>query len=179
MGNWPVFSKDYFKTHNYKTITTLITDSLNNGNANMNTDNPTTPKTETKPVDVKSPTDKAVQREISKKQFLSKSGADKNHEPTVKTVEIKAKKYNKKPKTVTLTVILDSFPFPEKDYSILSGLKKACIADGTPVKRGEILRAGLHLLAKLSLPELKLALDKVEKIQPKQAKTANIFETKH
>ena len=179
MVNWPVSSKAYFKLHRYKTITTLITDSFNNRNANMNTDNPTTPKTETKPVDVKPPIEKTVHREIDKKAFLSKSGTDKTHEPTVKTVEIKAKKYNKKPKTVTLTVIRDSFPFPEQDYSILSGLKKACIADGTPVKRGEILRAGLHLLSKLSLPELKLALDKVEKIQPKQAKTSNIFETKH
>jgi hypothetical protein len=142
----------------------------------MNTDNPTTHKTETKPVDVKPPMEKPVHREIDKKAFLSKSGADKPHEHNVKTVEIKAKKYIK---NITKKVIRDSFPFPENDYSILLELKNVCIADGTPIKRGEILRAGLHLLTKLSLPEFKLALDKVEKIQPKQAKTSNNQVTKH
>jgi hypothetical protein len=76
-------------------------------------------------------------------------------------------------------IIRDSFPFPEKDYLILSELKKVCIADGTPVKRGEILRAGLHLLTKLTLPEFKLALDKVEKIPARPAKTSKNYATKH
>ncbi len=145
----------------------------------MNTTNPTTPKTEAKPLDVKPSMDKTVHREIDKKSFLSHSKGAKNAKAEVKTIEIGAKKYNKKTKNVKVTIIRDSFPFPEKDYLILSELKTACTADGTPVKRGEILRAGLHLLTKLTLPELKLALGKVEKIPARPAKTSKNYETKH
>lgn len=149
----------------------------------MNTTTPTTAsmtnKTETKPADDKLQARKAVQREIDKKSFLSKSKGAKDNEAAVKTDEIKAKKYKKAKKNLTKKVIRDSFPFPEIEYSILSELKKTCIAEGIQVKRGEILRAGLQLLTHLTLPELKLAIGKVEKIEPKKAKTSKNHVTKH
>jgi hypothetical protein len=150
----------------------------------MNTTKPTATassptKTETKSLDVKPPVDKTVHREIDKKSFLSHSKGANNAKVEVKTIEIQAKKYKKKAKNVKVKIIRDSFPFPEKDYVILSELKKVCIADGLPVKRGEILRTGLQLLTKLTLPELKLALEKVEKIPARPAKTSKNYVTKH
>lgn len=71
----------------------------------------------------------------------------------------------KKRKPVKVKVIRDSFSFPEQDYLKISELKKSCLAAGTHVKKSELLRAGLQLLEKLSLDELKQAVDQVEKIK--------------
>lgn len=62
-------------------------------------------------------------------------------------------------------VIRDSFSFPEHDYLKISELKKACLAEGIHVKKGELLRAGLLLLSKLSIAELKQVIDQVEKVK--------------
>jgi hypothetical protein len=56
----------------------------------------------------------------------------------------------------------------------ISKLKKICLAAGVHVKKNEILRAGLLLLTKLDLTELKQIVGQVEKIQtgrPKSSKT--------
>jgi hypothetical protein len=145
----------------------------------MITDNSRPFKTETNPADDKLQAEKIVHRNIDKKSFLSKSKGAKDNNADVKTDEIEAKKYKKGTKNLANKVIRDSFPFPEIEYSILSELKKTCIAEGMPVKRGDILRAGLQLMTHLALPELKLALEKVKKIEPKQAKTSKNHVTKH
>jgi len=80
----------------------------------------------------------------------------------------------KKRKPAKTKVIRDSFSFPEQDYVKISELKKACLAAGMHVKKGEILRAGLLMLTKLSLTELIQTLELVEKIQtgrPKSSKS--------
>lgn len=71
----------------------------------------------------------------------------------------------KKRKTVKKKVIRDSFSFPEHDYLKISELKQTCLAEGIHVKKGELLRAGLQLLSKLSLAELKQAVAQVEKVK--------------
>jgi len=80
---------------------------------------------------------------------------------------VKEKKAEKK------KVIRDSFSFPEHDYHKISELKKICLTEGVHVKKGEILRAGLHLLTNLKLTELIQAMEKVEKVstgRPKSSK---------
>lgn len=80
---------------------------------------------------------------------------------------VKEKKAEKK------KVIRDSFSFPDHDYHKISELKKICLAAGVHVKKGEILRAGLHLLTNLKLTELIQAMEKVEKVstgRPKSSK---------
>ena len=62
-------------------------------------------------------------------------------------------------------MIRDSFSFPEQDYRKISELKQICLAEGISIKKGEILRAGLHLLSELTLPELKKAIAQVEKVK--------------
>ncbi len=79
-------------------------------------------------------------------------------------------KPNKKRKPAK--VIRDSFSFPEQDYVKISELKKTCLAAGIHVKKGEILRAGLHLLTKLPLTELKQAVEQVEKVKTGRPKSS-------
>ncbi len=79
----------------------------------------------------------------------------------------------KKKKNEKKKVIRDSFSFPEQDYHKISELKKICLAAGIHVKKGEILRAGLHLLTNLKLSELVKAIETVEKVptgRPKSSK---------
>jgi hypothetical protein len=80
-------------------------------------------------------------------------------------VEKQLKNPDKKNKNAKKKVIRDSFSFPEQDYLKISELKKICLAAGMHVKKGEILRAGLHLLCQLKLDDLKKALEQVEKVQ--------------
>ena len=71
----------------------------------------------------------------------------------------------KKRKAAKTKVIRDSFSFPEHDYRKISELKKACLSAGAHVKKGEILRAGLHLLSRLEISELTQVLEQVEKVK--------------
>lgn len=72
---------------------------------------------------------------------------------------------DKKKKASKTKVIRDSFSFPDFDYRKISELKKTCLAAGIPVKKGEILRAGLNLLTELSVDELSQVMQKVEKVK--------------
>lgn len=84
---------------------------------------------------------------------------------TVEGIDTKEKVTNEKKKSDKTKVIRDSFSFPEQDYRKISELKKTCLTAGIYVKKSEILRAGLHLLSKLDLSELKQVVEEVEKIQ--------------
>lgn len=81
---------------------------------------------------------------------------------------------NKKRKTGKTKVIRDSFSFPEQDYRKISELKKACLAAGVHAKKGEILRAGLHLLSKMEINELTQVLGQVEKVQTGRPSAAKV-----
>lgn len=85
--------------------------------------------------------------------------------PTVKTAPAKAVKAaapakapkvaadkQKKPKLVR-----DSFTMPENEYALISQVKKACIGAGFEIKKSELLRIGIALLAKMEPKKLKLA----------------------
>ncbi|MGD0959501.1 MAG: hypothetical protein ABSB19_06815 [Methylomonas sp.] len=80
-------------------------------------------------------------------------------------VSVEESATGKKRKASKAKVIRDSFSFPENDYRIISQLKKTCLAAGTHVKKGEILRAGLLLLSKLELSELTKVIEQVEKVK--------------
>ncbi|WP_207004647.1 hypothetical protein [Trinickia mobilis] len=44
-------------------------------------------------------------------------------------------------------VVRDSFTMPKSDYAKIEELKKRCVAAGISVKKSELLRAGLQMLA--------------------------------
>ncbi|MDD5266237.1 MAG: hypothetical protein PHO08_03805 [Methylococcales bacterium] len=110
----------------------------------------------------------SVENEINKKDSKKSSAAKSSVTREAKEVEAfenDTKAAVKKIKTVKAKVIRDSFSFPEIDYLKISELKSICLAAGIHVKKGEIIRAGLHLLTKLNLDELKQAVEQVEKVQ--------------
>ena len=124
-------------------------------------------KTATEAIEMEPSTEKKINNKDSKKSSIAiaKSSKATETKEAVETVETDANPPLKKSKTVKTKVIRDSFSFPEQDYLKISELKKTCLAAGIHVKKGEILRAGLHLLTKLNLAELKKAVDQVEKVQ--------------
>jgi hypothetical protein len=125
----------------------------------MNTTKQKSKKTATEAIEIEPSIETKINKKDSKKSSIAKSIE------AVETVENDTNPSNKKSKTVKAKVIRDSFSFPELDYLKISELKKTCLTAGIHVKKSEILRAGLHLLTKLNLDELKIVVDQVEKVQ--------------
>lgn len=66
----------------------------------------------------------------------------------------------KKPKLVR-----DSFTIPKDEYAVIETLKQRATALGQPVKKSELLRAGLKVLALLSDSALRSAIQAVPSIK--------------
>lgn len=77
----------------------------------------------------------------------------------------KEKKLSKKDKPKKVKMVRDSFTMPEGEYAQIAALKKKCLKAGVPVKKSELLRAGLGHLAKLSDAALLKAVARVEKLK--------------
>jgi hypothetical protein len=63
-------------------------------------------------------------------------------------------------------VIRDGFTMPEDDYKKIRQIQDVCLAAGMSATKSEVLRAGLHLLERLSAPELKELFLSLEKMKP-------------
>lgn len=70
----------------------------------------------------------------------------------------KTEKKEKKEKSGKSKVVRDSFTMPQDDYDKIAELKQVCQKAGLHVKKSELLRAGLHALARLSVPQLERAI---------------------
>ena len=95
----------------------------------------------------------------------SKAGA----KPAAKTLAVKAPK-TKKPKMVR-----DSFTIPKPEYDVLDVLKLRAAKLGNPVKKTELIRAGVKAIAALSDAAFKQALLAVPSLKtgrPAKAKKA-------
>ncbi len=128
-------------------------------------------KTITEAVDIELPIEKVTNKKVSKKPIVEKS----NVTVAVIEVEVDEKGDIKKKKSPKVKVIRDSFSFPEEDYLKISELKKTCLAAGINVKKGEVLRAGLHLLSQLTLDDLKNVIEQVEKVQTGRPASSKIY----
>ena len=131
----------------------------------MSTSKQQSKKTAAEDLEIEHSVEKKVNKKVSKKSLAAKSSEATETKDTDETVEAEANPSAKKSKIVKAKVIRDSFSFPEQDYLKISELKKTCLEAGIHVKKSEILRAGLHLLTKLNLAELKQAVEQVEKVQ--------------
>ena len=131
----------------------------------MSTKKPKSKKSVTELPKIKPSIEKEVNKKDSKKAAIAKSTEATVIKEAVEPVENKEKTDIIKNSLVKTKVIRDSFSFPEQDYRKISELKKTCLAAGIHVKKGEILRAGLHLLTNLNLAELKQVVEQVEKVQ--------------
>jgi len=79
-------------------------------------------------------------------------------------------------------LVRDSFTIPKSEYAAIEALKTRAIAQGTSVKKSELLRAGLMLLVKAdeaafkaaiaAVPSLKTGRPVAERTQPFKAAIA-------
>jgi hypothetical protein len=63
-------------------------------------------------------------------------------------------------------VVRDGFSMPRADYEKFKTLKAVCLAGGVAVKKSELLRAGLHALEALTIPDL---LARIQALPPIKA----------
>ena len=97
----------------------------------------------------------AVKRALAPTQAIAKAAAG----AAVKAIVDKAVKA-KKPKLVR-----DSFTIPKPEYSVLDELKQRAGQLNSPVKKSELLRAGIKALAAMSDAALLVALRAVPAIK--------------
>ncbi len=72
----------------------------------------------------------------------------------------------KKPgKTKKIKLVRDGFAMPEDEFAAIATLKRRLAALGQAVKKSELIRGGLALLASLNDAELKAAMGCVERIK--------------
>ncbi|MCP4256212.1 MAG: hypothetical protein GY774_01640 [Planctomycetes bacterium] len=62
-------------------------------------------------------------------------------------------------------VIRDSFTMPSEDYDLIATIKEKCLQAHIGVTKSEILRAGLHMLNRISIEELKHQFHSLEKVK--------------
>jgi hypothetical protein len=62
-------------------------------------------------------------------------------------------------------VVRDSFTMPQSEYRKIAEIKAICLDAKMHVKKSEVLRAGLKLLAELNAVQLKRTLNSLEKIK--------------
>lgn len=121
----------------------------------------------------------AVRKPVVKKTPAAKTAAParktaaKPASGAVKLAPVPAKKAKKaKKEGGKIKVVRDSFSMPQSDYEKIVELKQLCLKSGMHVKKSELLRAGLHALAKLNATQLKLAVSGLEKIKTGRPKKA-------
>lgn len=89
----------------------------------------------------------------------SKPAASKVAAPSVES------KATDKKKPVKIKLVRDSYTIPEDEYALLAALKARALKHGTEIKKSELLRAGLQLLAVLDDIQLLEAAKRVERIK--------------
>ena len=77
----------------------------------------------------------------------------------------KGKKAVKPVKAKKIKLVRDSYAMPENEYAQIGELKKRLAAMSVDVKKSELLRAGIAVMAALKDAELKLVMARVERIK--------------
>lgn len=95
-----------------------------------------------------------------KKPAVKNPAAKATAKPAPAAAKPEARKAKQKVK-----VVRDSFTMPENEYQKIAAIKEICLKAGLPVKKSEVLRAGLQVLGGLSAAQLKRALGGLEKIK--------------
>ena len=62
-------------------------------------------------------------------------------------------------------VVRDSFTMPKSDYDKIASLKQKCLDAGVPVKKSELLRAGLMMLESAAPQRLLAAVSSLETVK--------------
>lgn len=104
---------------------------------------------------------KAV-KPVKEEKVAKVAKADKPAKP-VKAV--KPAKVEKPAKPRKQKLVRDSYAMPEAEYALIADLKKRLAALGSEVKKSELLRGGVAVLAALNDAELKAVMGRVERIK--------------
>lgn len=96
---------------------------------------------------------------------LAKAQAVKLPPPPAQPVAPEALKAAKPAKAKKVKLVRHSFSMPETEYAQIALLKKRIADFGGKVRRSELLRAGIALLAALDNVELTAAMARVERIK--------------
>lgn len=105
----------------------------------------------------------AKKPQVKKPAVRAKTGLKSATRPGVKAaLQQAAKKPKKEHKK---KVVRDSFTMPQNEYAKIAEIKEICLKAKMHVKKSEVLRAGLVLLAELDPGQLKRALENLEKIK--------------
>ena len=113
---------------------------------------------------VKKPTAPVVEKVVPKRKIVpatpeTNSTAGKGRKRLAKAF---ARPLDKSLKSVIL--IRDKYSMPEDEYTVLLALKQQLAEQGVMVKKSDLLRAGLLLIASLDESELRSVLEKVPPI---------------
>ena len=106
--------------------------------------------------------DDAVRSRFEKAESLLGQKRKKAKRPKGEGDQGKQPKKLKPPKS---KVIRDSFRLPKDDYGLIKDLQKRCLGLAQSVNKSELVRAGLHALAKMPDTELAKAIDSLEKVK--------------
>ena len=108
---------------------------------------------------------KAVRKSAAKAEAAApkasrpKRAAAAEAAPAAAPAEEKSKRVKKE------KVVRDSFTMPKSDYAKIAHLKQTCLEAGVSVKKSELLRAGLLLLASAPAQQLLAAVSAVETVK--------------
>jgi hypothetical protein len=100
-----------------------------------------------------------VKKPLIREKPGTKTANKRSPSPAPEKTAKKTKKVNKK------KVVRDSFTMPQSEYQKIAEIKAICLKAKMHVKKSEVLRAGLKILAKLNATQLKRALSDLEKIK--------------
>jgi hypothetical protein len=102
-----------------------------------------------------------------KTEVTAKETATKKTPATAKkAVKATSKPATKKPrKAPKIKVVRDSFTMPQNEYEEIAKIKDAFRKAGLPVKKSEVLRAGLKALGELNMAQMKRILAGLEKVK--------------
>ena len=104
----------------------------------------------------------------AKNKPAAKRAAVTKAKPSAKKTPTKSAKKvttTKADKLIKPQLVRDSFTIPESEYAVLAKVKKACLKEGFEIKKSELIRIGIALLADLSSSKVKTAKKKLQTVK--------------
>lgn len=90
--------------------------------------------------------------------------------PAAKRIAKTAAVASVKPAKAKLKLVRDSFTMPQADFELIDMLKQRALDFRHSVKKSELLRAGLQVLAALPHAQLQAALERITPLKPGRPK---------
>ena len=106
-----------------------------------------------------------AEKPVKPEKVAKVAKVEKPVKPAKEAKVAKAAKAEKPPKLRKPKLVRDSYAMPEAEYALIAELKKRLAALGSEVKKSELLRGGIAVLAALNDAELKAVMGRVERIK--------------